>query len=170
MNIKVVLVGFPIFELCCLRSTLLTCSLYIKLYHLCIFSTWVMKWVLRCLFLDKFHCPAFSSIDVVSSFGSPDDWECFLHYLGCLLEDGSIWCDEAVNDPVHPPKFVSCKVSHLSDEQVNILSLRVFNYDSICLELDSCIIVNYYECSLTVKYQLRQLFYGSYKQTLLIIL
>ncbi|KEH34387.1 putative tetratricopeptide-like helical domain, N-acetyltransferase B complex, non-catalytic subunit [Medicago truncatula] len=47
----------------------------------------------------------------------PDDWEGFLHYLGCLLEDGSIWCDEAVNDPVHPPKFVSCKVSHLTDEQ-----------------------------------------------------
>ncbi|CAK8566015.1 unnamed protein product [Lathyrus sativus] len=47
----------------------------------------------------------------------PDDWECFLHYLGCLLEDGSIWCNEAVNDPVHPPKFVSCKVSHLTDEQ-----------------------------------------------------
>ncbi|XP_045820585.1 N-terminal acetyltransferase B complex auxiliary subunit NAA25 [Trifolium pratense] len=47
----------------------------------------------------------------------PDDWESFLHYLGCLLEDGSIWFDEAVNDPVHPPKFVSCKVSHLSDEQ-----------------------------------------------------
>ncbi|KAL2333032.1 hypothetical protein Fmac_014245 [Flemingia macrophylla] len=47
----------------------------------------------------------------------PDDWECFLHYLGCLLEDGSIWCDEAVNDSVHPPKFVNCKVSHLTDEQ-----------------------------------------------------
>ncbi|GAU27259.1 hypothetical protein TSUD_125400 [Trifolium subterraneum] len=46
----------------------------------------------------------------------PDDWECFRHYLGCLLEDGSIWCDEA-NDPVHPPKFISCKVSPLSDEQ-----------------------------------------------------
>ncbi|OIV89029.1 hypothetical protein TanjilG_24099 [Lupinus angustifolius] len=47
----------------------------------------------------------------------PDDWECFLHYLGCLLEDGSIWSDEAVNDPVHPPKFINCKVSHLTDEQ-----------------------------------------------------
>lgn len=34
-----------------------------------------------------------------------------------MLEDGSIWGDEAVNDPVHPPKFVSCKVSHLTDEQ-----------------------------------------------------
>ncbi|KAF7833806.1 N-terminal acetyltransferase B complex auxiliary subunit NAA25 [Senna tora] len=47
----------------------------------------------------------------------PDDWKYFLHYLGCLLEDDSIWCDEAVNDPVHPPKFVSCKVSHLTDEE-----------------------------------------------------
>ncbi|KAK7277385.1 hypothetical protein RIF29_18536 [Crotalaria pallida] len=52
-----------------------------------------------------------------SSSSYPDDWECLLHYLGCLLEDGSIWCDEAVNDPVHPPKFVNCKVSHLTDEQ-----------------------------------------------------
>ncbi|RZB80750.1 N-terminal acetyltransferase B complex auxiliary subunit NAA25 isoform C [Glycine soja] len=48
---------------------------------------------------------------------SPDDWESFLHYLGCLLEDDSIWCDEVVNDPVHPPKFVNFKVSHLTDEQ-----------------------------------------------------
>ncbi|KAL1348752.1 hypothetical protein HN51_024889 [Arachis hypogaea] len=48
---------------------------------------------------------------------SPDDWECFLNYLACLMEDGSIWCEEAVNDPVHPPKFVQCKVSHLTDEQ-----------------------------------------------------
>ncbi|KAG4923594.1 N-terminal acetyltransferase B complex auxiliary subunit NAA25 isoform X2 [Glycine max] len=47
----------------------------------------------------------------------PDDWESFLHYLGCLLEDESIWCDETVNDPVHPPKFVNDQVSHLTDEQ-----------------------------------------------------
>ncbi|XP_054797516.1 N-terminal acetyltransferase B complex auxiliary subunit NAA25 isoform X1 [Prosopis cineraria] len=47
----------------------------------------------------------------------PDDWMSFLHYLGCLLEDDSIWCDEAVKDPVHPSKFISCKLSHLTDEQ-----------------------------------------------------
>ncbi|KAK7379897.1 hypothetical protein VNO78_34173 [Psophocarpus tetragonolobus] len=41
---------------------------------------------------------------------SPDDWEGFLHYLRCLLEDGNIWCDEAVNDPIHLPKFGNCKV------------------------------------------------------------
>lgn len=82
------------------------------------------------LLYKYFSCPAFSTINVVSCFGSPDDWEGFLHYLACLLEDGSIWSDEAVNDPVHPPKFVNCKVSHLTDEQVNVSSLRVFIYHS----------------------------------------
>ncbi|KAJ4839804.1 hypothetical protein Tsubulata_032010 [Turnera subulata] len=46
----------------------------------------------------------------------PDDWECFLHYIGCLLEDDSSWSNEANSDPIHPPKFVECKVSHLADE------------------------------------------------------
>ncbi|KAJ0084133.1 hypothetical protein Patl1_30998 [Pistacia atlantica] len=47
---------------------------------------------------------------------SPDDWECFLHYLGCLLEDDSSWCNGANSDPIHPPKLVDCKFSHLTDE------------------------------------------------------
>ncbi|KAK4278520.1 hypothetical protein QN277_016356 [Acacia crassicarpa] len=47
----------------------------------------------------------------------PDDWMSFLHYLGCLLEDDSLCCAEAVKDPVHPSKFISCKVSHLTDEE-----------------------------------------------------
>ncbi|GLU02595.1 hypothetical protein SLE2022_198400 [Rubroshorea leprosula] len=46
----------------------------------------------------------------------PDDWEAFLYYLGCLLEDDSSRCDEAITDPVHLPKFVKCKFSHLTDE------------------------------------------------------
>lgn len=46
----------------------------------------------------------------------PDDWECFLHYLGCLLEDDSNWCAEASIDPIHPPKKVLCKISPLADE------------------------------------------------------
>ncbi|XP_057487729.1 N-terminal acetyltransferase B complex auxiliary subunit NAA25-like isoform X1 [Actinidia eriantha] len=46
----------------------------------------------------------------------PDDWECFLHYLGCMLEDDSSWCDSASCDPVHPSKSVDCKLSHLTDE------------------------------------------------------
>lgn len=45
----------------------------------------------------------------------PDDWEAFLHYLGCLLEDDSSWCSEASNDPIHPQN-VNCKFSHLTDE------------------------------------------------------
>ncbi|KAK7405688.1 hypothetical protein VNO78_07294 [Psophocarpus tetragonolobus] len=51
-----------------------------------------------------------------SRTASPDDWEGFLHYPGCLLEDGNIWCHEAVNDPIHLPKFGNCKVSYLIDE------------------------------------------------------
>ncbi|CAK9314599.1 unnamed protein product [Citrullus colocynthis] len=46
----------------------------------------------------------------------PDDWECFLHYLGCLLEDDSNWCAEQSVDPIHPPKKVLCKISPLGDE------------------------------------------------------
>lgn len=53
---------------------------------------------------------------------SPDDWECFLHYLGCLLEDDSSWCNSTVNDPIHPPKFVECKFSQLGDETVKLYS------------------------------------------------
>ncbi|XP_048420479.1 N-terminal acetyltransferase B complex auxiliary subunit NAA25 isoform X1 [Pyrus x bretschneideri] len=46
----------------------------------------------------------------------PDDWDCFLHYLGCLLEDDSNWCNMAITDPIHPPKFIECKISTLGDE------------------------------------------------------
>ncbi|KAJ6693397.1 hypothetical protein OIU85_004192 [Salix viminalis] len=46
----------------------------------------------------------------------PDDWECFLHYLGCLLEDGSSWSNGVHNDPINPQKSVDCKVSQLPDE------------------------------------------------------
>ncbi|KAL5164411.1 N-terminal acetyltransferase B complex auxiliary subunit NAA25 [Glycine soja] len=58
-----------------------------------------------------------AAADIFHKILDPDDWESFLHYLGCLLEDESIWCDETVNDPVHPPKFVNDQVSHLTDEQ-----------------------------------------------------
>ncbi|KAK6234557.1 hypothetical protein SCA6_009894 [Theobroma cacao] len=45
-----------------------------------------------------------------------DDWEAFLHYLGCLLEDDSSWSTENINAPFHPPKFVECKLTHFTDE------------------------------------------------------
>ncbi|XP_021278581.1 N-terminal acetyltransferase B complex auxiliary subunit NAA25 isoform X2 [Herrania umbratica] len=45
-----------------------------------------------------------------------DDWEAFLHYLGCLLEDDSSWSKENINAPIHPTKFVECKLTHLTDE------------------------------------------------------
>ncbi|KAJ8751296.1 hypothetical protein K2173_016478 [Erythroxylum novogranatense] len=43
----------------------------------------------------------------------PDDWESFLHYLGCLMEDDSSWSSEADKDSIHLP---NCKVTHLSEE------------------------------------------------------
>ncbi|CAL5431006.1 unnamed protein product [Camellia sinensis] len=42
--------------------------------------------------------------------------ECFLDYLGCLLEDDSSWCNDADSDPIHPSKSVDYKLAHLSDE------------------------------------------------------
>ncbi|CAL5433799.1 unnamed protein product [Camellia sinensis] len=48
--------------------------------------------------------------------GGPSICECFLDYLGCLLEDDSSWCNGADSDPIHPSKSVDCKLAHLSDE------------------------------------------------------
>ncbi|XVF46172.1 hypothetical protein PTKIN_Ptkin03bG0005600 [Pterospermum kingtungense] len=47
---------------------------------------------------------------------SADDWEAFLNYLGCLFEDDSSWSNETISAPIHPPKFVKCKLTHLTDE------------------------------------------------------
>ncbi|KAL0389031.1 UNVERIFIED_CONTAM: N-terminal acetyltransferase B complex auxiliary subunit NAA25 [Sesamum calycinum] len=44
----------------------------------------------------------------------PDDWECFLQYLGCLLEDGSIFIKDT--DPIHPLKSMECKNFQISEE------------------------------------------------------
>ncbi|KAF5189246.1 N-alpha-acetyltransferase 25, NatB auxiliary subunit [Thalictrum thalictroides] len=51
----------------------------------------------------------------------PDDWECFLNYLGCLLEDDSRWCSGTVIDQLHPSNYVSCKLSHLNSEKFDSL-------------------------------------------------
>uniref|UniRef100_A0A1J3ESU8 N-alpha-acetyltransferase 25, NatB auxiliary subunit n=1 Tax=Noccaea caerulescens TaxID=107243 RepID=A0A1J3ESU8_NOCCA len=47
---------------------------------------------------------------------SPDDWECFLQYLGCLLEDDSIWKYFDNIDQIHPTIPIECKFSHLTEE------------------------------------------------------
>ncbi|KAJ4978208.1 hypothetical protein NE237_008988 [Protea cynaroides] len=46
----------------------------------------------------------------------PDDWECFLNYIGCLLEDDSSWSGGTIKDQIYPPKSADCKLSHLPDE------------------------------------------------------
>ncbi|KAK4478605.1 hypothetical protein RD792_014093 [Penstemon davidsonii] len=43
-----------------------------------------------------------------------DDWEHFLQYLGCLLEDDSILAK--VTDPIRPLKYIECKKLKISQE------------------------------------------------------
>ena len=62
----------------------------------------------------------FSFVITFLSFGSPDDWESFLNYLGCLLEDDSYWCRRAKNDLISQSNHVDYKISHLADEVVRI--------------------------------------------------
>ncbi|XP_038901393.1 N-terminal acetyltransferase B complex auxiliary subunit NAA25 [Benincasa hispida] len=62
----------------------------------------------------------------------PDDWKCFLHYLGCLLEDDSNWCTEQSVDPIHPPKTVLCKISPLADD---LFDSRISNASAVIQKL-----------------------------------
>ncbi|XP_057955764.1 N-terminal acetyltransferase B complex auxiliary subunit NAA25 isoform X2 [Malania oleifera] len=64
----------------------------------------------------------------------PDDWECFLHYLSCLLEDDSSLCNGATSDPVDPAKFAGCKFSHLTDE---VFSSRLSNASTFVQKLQT---------------------------------
>ncbi|CAI9107074.1 OLC1v1006355C1 [Oldenlandia corymbosa var. corymbosa] len=52
----------------------------------------------------------------------PDDWEYFLHYLGCLLDDGSSLCLDTGGSQISPLKLVDKSNSQLSDE---VLESRV---------------------------------------------
>ncbi|XP_022729359.1 N-terminal acetyltransferase B complex auxiliary subunit NAA25-like isoform X2 [Durio zibethinus] len=61
-----------------------------------------------------------------------DDWEAFLHYLGCLFEDDSCWSNETINAPIHPPKFVECKLTHLTDE---VFDSRISNASAFVQKL-----------------------------------
>lgn len=51
--------------------------------------------------------------------GSPDDWECFQHYLGCLLEDDRILCNGPAEDRLHASGHVEHQPLSLADEEVN---------------------------------------------------
>ncbi|XP_019092748.1 PREDICTED: phagocyte signaling-impaired protein-like isoform X2 [Camelina sativa] len=63
---------------------------------------------------------------------SPDDWECFLHYLGCLLEDDSIWKYFDNIDQIHPTKHIECKFSHLTEE---MFDSRISSASDLVLKL-----------------------------------
>ncbi|CAI9301000.1 unnamed protein product [Lactuca saligna] len=46
----------------------------------------------------------------------PDDWECFLHYLGCLLEDDCIFPSGTNTPSIHVSTSIDCNHRHLSDD------------------------------------------------------
>ncbi|KAJ0979283.1 hypothetical protein J5N97_014757 [Dioscorea zingiberensis] len=52
----------------------------------------------------------------------PDDWEAFLNYLGCLLEDDISWSKASITDQIHlanSADFQNCKLSSLTEELFN---------------------------------------------------
>ncbi|CAO2840025.1 unnamed protein product [Amaranthus hypochondriacus] len=48
----------------------------------------------------------------------PDDWECFLHYLGCLFEDDQSWFNVSSSETRCPPGSVE-KLPHITDDVLN---------------------------------------------------
>ncbi|KAL6532598.1 hypothetical protein OROHE_014020 [Orobanche hederae] len=44
----------------------------------------------------------------------PDDWECFLQHIACLLEDSSIFIKDT--DPINTVKHIECRNLHISEE------------------------------------------------------
>ncbi|GAB2286070.1 N-alpha-acetyltransferase 25, NatB auxiliary subunit [Dionaea muscipula] len=53
----------------------------------------------------------------------PDDWECFLQYLGCLLDDDKSWCCGPIGKPIRLPETVE-NLSHIPDD---VFDCRITN-------------------------------------------
>lgn len=68
--------------------------------------------------------------DWVINFGSPDDWEYFLHYMGCLFDNESSMCMGTGGNPMGSTKSVECKNLKLPDEVVSVYLLSYVNYNS----------------------------------------
>ncbi|KAI9196072.1 hypothetical protein LWI28_020834 [Acer negundo] len=90
---------------------------------------------------------------------SSDDWECFLHYLSCLLEDESSWCNGATDDPIHPKKFVDCKLSHLTNE---VFDSRILDASNFVQKLLADTSNNFLRCPYlgNLEIERRKLLYG----------
>lgn len=62
----------------------------------------------------------------------PDDWECFMKYLSCILEDDSILSKGTDHDAFDPSKSMECKNMQLADE---ILDTRLSNAQTFVQKL-----------------------------------
>ncbi|XP_027090776.1 N-terminal acetyltransferase B complex auxiliary subunit NAA25 isoform X1 [Coffea arabica] len=89
----------------------------------------------------------------------PDDWEYFLHYLGCLLDDGSSFFLGNGGNSIYPPKHVGCKNLDLPDEvfDTRISRASVF-VEKLMAECDNASIRSPHLANLEI--QKRKLIYG----------
>ncbi|XP_024023343.1 N-terminal acetyltransferase B complex auxiliary subunit NAA25 [Morus notabilis] len=74
---------------------------------------------------------------------SSDDWECFVDYLGCLLEDDRYWSDRAMNDHINRSKPVDYKISHLTDD---VFDSRISNASAFVQKLQKDTDENFIRC------------------------
>lgn len=97
--------------------------------------TWIA--ILKCCLWDTvlFGLSFIQPLILFLSSDSPDDWECFLHYLGCLLEDDTNWSNGVPNDPIPLSKYMDCKLSHLKEEVVCAIALYVWSFFHISISI-----------------------------------
>ncbi|KAL3518007.1 hypothetical protein ACH5RR_020596 [Cinchona calisaya] len=89
----------------------------------------------------------------------PDDWEYFLNYLGCLLDDGSTLCMGNDGNPLYPPTHVGCKNFHLSDEVFDSHISRASTFvEKLLAECNNASIRSPFLANLEI--QKRKLIYG----------
>ncbi|OVA18795.1 N-acetyltransferase B complex [Macleaya cordata] len=108
------------------------------------------------------HFPAAAEIFKKVFESCPDDWTCFLDYLGCLLEDDSRWsadCRGTIFNQIRPWKFVDCKLTHLSPE---VFHLRISEALSFVKMLQSKTSAAYVRCPFlaNVEVERRKRLYG----------
>ncbi|KAI4368924.1 hypothetical protein MLD38_017425 [Melastoma candidum] len=58
----------------------------------------------------------------------PDDWECFQHYLGCLLEDGSRWENRTIQDKLLKMEISDDQTPFFADDLFDVRISRATGF------------------------------------------
>lgn len=73
----------------------------------------------------------------------PDDWESFLHYLGCFLEDDIVWSTSMITDQNISPNFADTQACNLTEE---VFDERISNALSFIEKLQLEVANDYVRC------------------------